>query len=58
MEIGDFKNSIDLLEKLNECQNNDPQTVYLLAYCAYQMGDYALCKDYIAEYPQGQMSDE
>lgn len=32
--------------------------MYLLAYCAYQMGEYALCKDYIAEYPEGQMTDE
>lgn len=47
-----------MLEKLNETQNNNPETVYLLAYCAYQLGQYSACKDYIAEYPEGQMLDE
>ncbi len=58
MEIGEFQHSIDLLEKLNESQNNNPETVYLLAYAAFQMGQFTLCKDYIDCYPEGQMIDE
>lgn len=58
MEIGQFQDSIDVLEKLNEIQNNDPETVYLLAFCAFKMEQYQLCKDYIAVYPEGQMIDE
>ena len=58
MEIQEYQHSIDLLEKLNESQSNNPQTVYLLAYAAFQMGQFTLCKDYIECYPQGQMIDE
>ncbi len=40
MEISEFQSSIDILEKLNETQNNNPETVYLMAFCSYQMGNY------------------
>lgn len=58
MEVGQFQSSIDILEKLNESQNNNSQTVYLMAYCAFQMGEYTLCKQYIQDYPDKQMIDE
>lgn len=57
MEISEYQSSIDVLEKLNESQNNSPEIVYLLAFCAFKMNNIQLCKDYIAEYPEGQTDD-
>ena len=58
MEIGQYQQSIDVLEKLNESQNNNPEIVYLLAFCAYNMDKLNLCQQYIQDYPEGQMVDE
>lgn len=57
MELGEQQQSIEILEKLNESQNNNPEVVYLLAFCAFNMGQYALCQDYVQDYPEGQMVD-